>query len=77
MYGRLPKKGRYGLTFRVRHQRGGKAVYAAPEYFTVFYKEKIMARPVTIFTGQWADLTFDVLSGKIKSFGYDCTEIAC
>jgi sugar phosphate isomerase/epimerase len=36
-----------------------------------------MARPVTIFTGQWADLPFDVMCGKIKSFGYDGVEIAC
>jgi sugar phosphate isomerase/epimerase len=36
-----------------------------------------MARPVTIFTGQWADLPFDVMCGKIASFGYDGVEIAC
>jgi sugar phosphate isomerase/epimerase len=36
-----------------------------------------MARPVTLFTGQWADLGFDELCGKVKSFGYDGVEIAC
>ena len=36
-----------------------------------------MARPVTLFSGQWADLSFDVLCQKIKSFGYDGVEIAC
>ena len=36
-----------------------------------------MARPVTLFSGQWADLTFDVLCEKAKSFGYDGVEIAC
>jgi len=36
-----------------------------------------MARPVTLFTGQWADLTFDTLCAKAKSFGYDGVEIAC
>jgi len=36
-----------------------------------------MARPVTIFSGQWADLPFDKFCGKIKSFGYDGAEIAC
>ncbi|MBN1563737.1 MAG: sugar phosphate isomerase/epimerase [Anaerolineae bacterium] len=36
-----------------------------------------MARPVTIFTGQWADLPLDVLAGKAKSFGYDGLEMAC
>ena len=36
-----------------------------------------MARPVTLFTGQWADLSFDVLCKKAKSFGYDGLELAC
>ncbi len=36
-----------------------------------------MARPVTLFTGQWADLTLDVLAGKAKSFGFDGLELAC
>jgi sugar phosphate isomerase/epimerase len=36
-----------------------------------------MARPVTLFTGQWADLGFDALCAKVKSFGYDGVEIAC
>ena len=36
-----------------------------------------MARPVTIFSGQWADLPFETLCEKVKSFGYDGIEIAC
>ena len=36
-----------------------------------------MARPVTLFTGQWADLTFDQICAKAKSFGYDGVELAC
>lgn len=36
-----------------------------------------MARPVTLFTGQWADLDFEVICQKSKSFGYDGIEIAC
>jgi sugar phosphate isomerase/epimerase len=36
-----------------------------------------MARPITLFTGQWADLAFDELCAKAKSFGYDGVEIAC
>jgi sugar phosphate isomerase/epimerase len=36
-----------------------------------------MARPVTLFTGQWADLTLDALAAKAKSFGYDGLELAC
>ncbi len=36
-----------------------------------------MGRPVTLFTGQWADLTLDVMASKAKSFGYDGIELAC
>lgn len=36
-----------------------------------------MARPVTLFTGQWADLTFDTICKKASEFGYDGVEIAC
>jgi sugar phosphate isomerase/epimerase len=36
-----------------------------------------MARPVTLFTGQWADLSFDEICKKAKSFGYDGVELAC
>ncbi len=36
-----------------------------------------MPRPVTLFTGQWADLPFEVLCAKAASFGYDGLELAC
>ena len=36
-----------------------------------------MARPVTLFTGQWADLPFEALCQKARAFGYDGLEIAC
>ncbi len=36
-----------------------------------------MARPVTLFTGQWADLTLEIMAQKAKSFGYDGLELAC
>jgi sugar phosphate isomerase/epimerase len=36
-----------------------------------------MARAVTLFSGQWADLPFDEFCAKVKSFGYDGVEIAC
>src|SRR5450432_473887 len=36
-----------------------------------------MRRPVTLFTGQWADLSFDDVCKKAKSFGYDGIELAC
>jgi len=36
-----------------------------------------MSRPITLFTGQWADLSLDTLAQKAKSFGYDGLELAC
>ncbi len=36
-----------------------------------------MARPVTLFTGQWADLTFEEMCRKAGEWGYDGLEIAC
>ncbi|MDD4278368.1 MAG: sugar phosphate isomerase/epimerase [Candidatus Sumerlaeales bacterium] len=36
-----------------------------------------MNRPITIFTGQWADLPFDVLCEKLVKFGYDGVEPCC
>lgn len=36
-----------------------------------------MPRPVTLFTGQWADLPLETLCIKAKSFGYDGLELAC
>ena len=36
-----------------------------------------MARPVTLFTGQWADLDIESMCQKAKDFGYDGLELAC
>ena len=36
-----------------------------------------MARPVTLFTGQWADLDIETMCQKAKDFGYDGLELAC
>jgi len=36
-----------------------------------------MARPVTLFTGQWADLPFEEICRKASKWGYDGLEIAC
>ena len=36
-----------------------------------------MGRPVTLFTGQWADLPLAVLSEKAAAWGYDGLELAC
>ena len=36
-----------------------------------------MPRPVTLFTGQWADLPLETLCKKAAEFGYDGLELAC
>ena len=36
-----------------------------------------MSRPVTLFTGQWADLPLDDMCRKAAEFGYDGLELAC
>jgi sugar phosphate isomerase/epimerase len=36
-----------------------------------------MARPLTLFTGQWADLKFEQICVKAKKFGYSGVELAC
>ncbi|MFM1972940.1 MAG: hypothetical protein RLZZ345_24 [Actinomycetota bacterium] len=36
-----------------------------------------MNQPITLFTGQWADLTLDEVAGLASSWGYDGLEIAC
>ena len=38
---------------------------------------KIMPRPVTLFTGQWADLSLPDLAEKAAQMGYDGLELAC
>jgi sugar phosphate isomerase/epimerase len=35
-----------------------------------------MPRPITLFTGQWADLPLDSLAAKARSWGYDGLELA-
>jgi sugar phosphate isomerase/epimerase len=36
-----------------------------------------MARPVTLFTGQWADLPIEELAEKAGGWGFDGLELAC
>jgi len=36
-----------------------------------------MARPVTLFTGQWADLPLEELAAKTGGWGFDGLELAC
>lgn len=36
-----------------------------------------MARPITLFTGQWADMPLEQLAGKASEWGYDGLELIC
>ncbi|MFL5580794.1 MAG: sugar phosphate isomerase/epimerase family protein [Gemmatimonadaceae bacterium] len=36
-----------------------------------------MTRPVTLFTGQWADLPLETVAQKAKEVGFDGLELAC
>ena len=36
-----------------------------------------MPRPITLFTGQWADLPLDTIARKASEWGYDGLELAC
>ncbi len=36
-----------------------------------------MARPVTLFTGQWADLPLEEIARKASTWGFDGLELAC
>ncbi len=36
-----------------------------------------MSRPVTLFTGQWADLSLEEMCRKASDFGYNGLELAC
>src|SRR5204862_1990680 len=40
-------------------------------------KIALMARPVTLFTGQWADLPLEELAEKAGRWGFDGLELAC
>ena len=41
------------------------------------HKIVAMARPVTLFTGQWADLPLEDLAEKAGRWGFDGLELAC
>ena len=36
-----------------------------------------MSRPVTLFTGQWADLPLETVAKKAAEYGFDGVELAC
>ncbi len=57
------------------------AFFALSKAFNTLFHEFAeilsMARPVTLFTGQWADLKLEQMARMTKEFGYDGIELAC
>ena len=51
----------------------GRSGYIAPPN----WRHTTWGRPVTLFTGQWADLPLEELAQKAAGFGYDGLELAC
>src|SRR3954454_13305055 len=43
----------------------------------IIARRHLMPRPVTLFTGQWADLPFEEVCKLASGWGYDGLEIAC
>ena len=41
------------------------------------YHPRNMGKPITLFTGQWADLPAATLAAKVAEWGYDGLELAC
>ena len=55
-------------------------VFDAHEHFNDRHKllgERTMSRPVTLFTGQWADLPLEIICQKASKWGYDGIELPC
>lgn len=77
------------FTRKFPEQRGGNVSFVKNSfifalkfkrsYTTDFLTKKIttMSRPVTLFTGQWADLSLKTIAEKASSWGYDGLELAC
>jgi sugar phosphate isomerase/epimerase len=52
-------------------------MHGNPSCQAVFTSPATMSRPVTLFTGQWADLPLAQLAPLAKRMGYDGLELAC
>ena len=47
------------------------ASFVTPSFLTLFKEFAAMGRPVTLFTGQWADMPLENLTRKAREFGND------
>ena len=62
---------------RLRASTSSSPGATAPLLPSPNHKEGPMARPVTLFTGQWADLPLEELAEKAAGWGFDGLELAC
>src|SRR6478672_12108391 len=53
------------------------AAYASSDPRPAPRKDIVMTHPVTLFTGQWADLPFEEVARLASEWGYDGLEVAC
>ena len=68
--GRVPRLG----AGQLHHgRRGAGRRRLAPRHVLI----ASMTRPVTLFTGQWADLPLEELAAKLARWGFDGVELAC
>src|SRR5690606_36070558 len=44
---------------------------------TINEEANFVGRPITLFTGQWADLPLETLAKQASEWGYDGLELAC
>ena len=58
------------------HRARGRAG-DAPDPADLTTTTRPLPRPVTLFTGQWADLPLETLAKKAKEWGFDGLELAC
>src|SRR5690606_25043045 len=53
------------------------ALHSNAQHKHYFEESTHMARPVTLFAGQWADLALSDMARKASEFGYQGIELAC
>ncbi len=75
------RRARLGLELLARSGRDHRPPSSAPPGSRfprpVRLKGAPMARPVTLFTGQWADLPIEELAANCGGWGFDGLELAC
>ena len=79
LVGRLSARGLSQRVIALPDSFGAKYVFDLASWTppTSPFPEFFMPRPVTLFTGQWADLPIEEMASMTADFGYDGIELAC